>query len=194
MRKLEDHPWWDELVQLKDQLSLRELSDRFGVAPSAISNALQRNALLRDHAPSGPRLRFQASETGETPQTSISLGDVDTILGSFADLLGEVPDEEIAAISGVSTVAVALYRISRGINKAVPISGVGAPEPTLQSADVAAVRRWRARCKAKLFGYQVRVGSRRLLVVAPDLLAAASIARSSGVGPIERIDLLAAVL
>ena len=55
LKRLEDRPWWPELVQLKDVLSLRELATRFGAAPAAISNALRRNGLDRKAAPPGPR-------------------------------------------------------------------------------------------------------------------------------------------
>lgn len=55
MKKLEDRPWWPELVALKDVLSLRELGERFGAAPAAISNALKRNGMDRNGAPPGPR-------------------------------------------------------------------------------------------------------------------------------------------
>jgi len=55
VRKLEERPWWPELVMLKDVLSLRELAERYGVAPAAISNALKRNDLTRAPAPPGPR-------------------------------------------------------------------------------------------------------------------------------------------
>ena len=55
MKKLEDRPWWPELVELKDVMSLRELSARFGAAPAAISNALKRNNMDRNPAPPGPR-------------------------------------------------------------------------------------------------------------------------------------------
>ena len=57
MKKLEDRPWWPELVELKDVLSLRELSSRFGAAPAAISNALKRSGLERNPAPPGPRAK-----------------------------------------------------------------------------------------------------------------------------------------
>ena len=55
MKKLEDRPWWPELVQLKDALSLRELAARYNVAPAAISNALKRQGITRASAPPGPR-------------------------------------------------------------------------------------------------------------------------------------------
>lgn len=55
MKKLESRPWWPELVKLKDALSLRELAARYGVAPAAISNALNRQGITRTPAPPGPR-------------------------------------------------------------------------------------------------------------------------------------------
>lgn len=55
MIKLEERPWWPELVEKKDVLSLRELGSRYGVAPAAISNALKRSGLSREAAPPGPR-------------------------------------------------------------------------------------------------------------------------------------------
>jgi len=57
MKKLEDREWWSEMVQLKDVLSLRELAERYDVAPAAISNALKRNNLARNAAPPGPRAK-----------------------------------------------------------------------------------------------------------------------------------------
>ena len=53
--KLEDRPWWPELLTLKDVLSLRELALRYEAAPAAIANALKRNGVQRQPAPSGPR-------------------------------------------------------------------------------------------------------------------------------------------
>lgn len=54
-RRLEERPWWPDLVALKDVLSLRELGARFGAAPAAIANALRRNNMDRAAAPPGPR-------------------------------------------------------------------------------------------------------------------------------------------
>ena len=60
MRKIEERPWWPQLLELKDTLSLRELGSRYGVAPAAISNALKRSGLSREAAPPGPRDRRPA--------------------------------------------------------------------------------------------------------------------------------------
>lgn len=80
MKKLEDRPWWPELVELKDVLSLRELSTRFGAAPAAISNALKRSGMDRNAAPPGPRakrdpeLQRAAAEALEAVETSARKG------------------------------------------------------------------------------------------------------------------------
>lgn len=80
MKKLEDRPWWTELVELKDVLSLRELSTRFGAAPAAISNALKRSGMDRNAAPPGPRakrdpdLQRAAAEALEAVETATKKG------------------------------------------------------------------------------------------------------------------------
>jgi hypothetical protein len=55
MQKLELKPWWSEAVMLKDVLSLRELAERYGVTPSALTAAFKRNNIVRTPAPNGPR-------------------------------------------------------------------------------------------------------------------------------------------
>lgn len=71
MKKLEDRPWWPELVQLKDALSLRELAERYGVAPAAISNALNRQGITRTSAPPGPRNK-RPEEVQKRSQAALS--------------------------------------------------------------------------------------------------------------------------
>ncbi|MED5369910.1 MAG: hypothetical protein VX899_02755 [Myxococcota bacterium] len=55
MKRLEDQDWWQELLSVKDEMSLRELAARFGSTPGSINKALKRNGIERKHAPSGPR-------------------------------------------------------------------------------------------------------------------------------------------
>lgn len=55
MKRLEENPWWPELVAKKDSMSLRELAKEFGSTAGSINKALKRNGLERKHAPSGPR-------------------------------------------------------------------------------------------------------------------------------------------
>ena len=55
--RVETMDWWDECVTLKDEKSLRELGDRYGVTASAISNAFRRVGVTRKPAKSGPRVK-----------------------------------------------------------------------------------------------------------------------------------------
>jgi hypothetical protein len=47
LRTIESNEWWPELVALKDELSLRELAERFQVTPGAIVAALKRGSITR---------------------------------------------------------------------------------------------------------------------------------------------------
>ncbi len=53
--RIDQRPWWPELLSLKDTLSLRELGDRFGVTASGINLAFRRLGISKVPAPSGPR-------------------------------------------------------------------------------------------------------------------------------------------
>ncbi len=73
MRKLEEMDWWPELVEKKDEYSLRELAEIFGATPGAINNALKRNGIKRQAAPPGPRSRRQGrddAEVAEAPEAA----------------------------------------------------------------------------------------------------------------------------
>lgn len=45
--RLEASPWWGDLLGLKDQLTLQELSERFGVSVNGLSRALRRAGIER---------------------------------------------------------------------------------------------------------------------------------------------------
>lgn len=124
MRRIETEDWWEDLVELKDDLSLRELSARFNVTPGAISNALRRNHLVRKAAPSGPRAyrpllskpREEAlpPEPGEPMSVKgllrVRPGSKDYLLQPAFHLLGKIPDAEVARRCAVSVRTVASYR------------------------------------------------------------------------------------
>lgn len=55
-------------------MSLRELSERFGAAPAAISNALKRNNLKRKSAPPGPRDKRPNKSKKKAAERLASLG------------------------------------------------------------------------------------------------------------------------
>jgi len=136
MRKIELSPWWAELVALKDVLSLRELAERFPVTPGAIANALKRNGIERQAAPSGPRDRRPARELPDLPPVLEEVPEVlpppadearteevapektgrkISKISPFAGLLGTVPDHVVAQKAGVTPNAVCLYRHRMGI-------------------------------------------------------------------------------
>jgi hypothetical protein len=130
---LETHDWWPELVAMKDTLSLRELAEKFDVTPGAISAALKRSGMNRKPAPPGPRaLRKRDDEDDDLPPEideveeagadddvdgddsgdglSARPGSKDHLILAIADLLGKVPDAEVARRSGVSVRTVASFR------------------------------------------------------------------------------------
>ena len=73
MRKLESFDWWEDIVRLKDELSLRELGEKFGVTPGAITSALKRNGLTRQPAPPGPRALRKRSTSHLPPEPGEAL-------------------------------------------------------------------------------------------------------------------------
>lgn len=120
MRRLETLDFWPDLLEQKDTLSLRELSERFGVTPGAISAALKRTGTTRSPAPPGPRAARKARKAssdlppepgaadGAAPRARP--GSKDHLLVPHWDLLGSVPDADVAREAGVSVRTVASYR------------------------------------------------------------------------------------
>jgi|GEM_PF-1485953 len=103
MRRIETNDWWPDLVTLKDELSLRQLAERFGTTATAVSAAFKRNGIVRTPAPSGPRRR------------RVSVVPESTSLAPYLDMLGLVADEEIAALASVSVSAVVRARTLRAV-------------------------------------------------------------------------------
>jgi hypothetical protein len=126
MRRIETYDWWPELVRKKDELSLRELAERFDVTPGAISAAFKRTGLSRKAAPPGPRIRRKAQsgedlppEPGEVMEggarassniTEARPGSKDTRILPYLEILGRVPDSEVAKKAGVSVRTIASFR------------------------------------------------------------------------------------
>lgn len=134
MRRLESFDWWPELIEEKDQLSLRELASKYGVTPGAISAALKREGVSRRAAPPGPRgsrdaddglppekgadgsapakrriVRPEKSETGGRP------GSKDDLILQHIDKVSTRPDRDIAESIGVSVRTLASFRASHKI-------------------------------------------------------------------------------
>ncbi|MEQ1570979.1 MAG: hypothetical protein ABMA64_35445 [Myxococcota bacterium] len=125
MRRIETYDWWQDLVLQKDDLSLRELADRFDVTPGAISAAFKRTGLSRKAAPPGPRVRrtggrseAQDESDGLPPEAGDAArpGSKDGAIRPLAHLLGQVPDAEVAQRAGVSVRTIASYRSRHGLD------------------------------------------------------------------------------
>jgi hypothetical protein len=118
MQKLENRAWWPELVQRKDDFSLRELAEIFEVSPGAIQSALKRQGLSRTSSPSGPRVeqsRVSVAKKLQKPRGRNARVLTEKRLAPFFDQLGQVADGEIAQRAGLSTATVARIRRSRGV-------------------------------------------------------------------------------
>src|SRR5262245_1037364 len=108
MRRIETFDWWPQLVHMKDELSLRELAEKFEVTPGAISAAFKRTGLARKPAPPGPRARRRGRGDDDTlppePGEDLSArpGSKDHRILPHAHLLGSVPDADVAEKAGVS--------------------------------------------------------------------------------------------
>jgi len=117
MRRIETFDWWPDLLALKDELSLRELADRFEVTPGAISAAFKRTGTARKPAPPGPRALRKRRKSAESlpPEAGDSSssprpGSKDQLIENHRHLLGVVPDADVAKKAGVSVRTVASYR------------------------------------------------------------------------------------
>jgi transposase len=170
MKKLEQHDWWPELLEMKDQFSLRELSEKFGASPAAIANALKRNGISRTSAPAGPR---RARKSTATPKRRGRKSK----LSQFRDQMGKVVDREIAERAGVTVSAVTNYRRRHNIKAS---GGQGRPRKRPEGAIAPKLHRVGAR------GYRV--------VIANDIAEAAAAARRSGRGEVTQIELLGRAL
>ena len=123
MRRIETNDWWPELVNLKDELSLRELAEKFDVTPGAISAAFKRTGITRRPAPPGPRSRRKASgeaealppEPGESKPKGARPGSKDTQILPYVEMLGSVPYQDVADQAGVSVRTIASFRARKGI-------------------------------------------------------------------------------
>jgi hypothetical protein len=180
MKKVEQRSWWAELLTVKDELSLRELSERFGASPAAIANALKRNGIRRRAAPAGPRqARNKLTPTKKGPGRP-------SVLDQFQDKMGTVVDREIAELAGVTVSAVTNYRKRHNIKAS---SERGRPRKRPEGAAPLARRR-----VAGARGYRVVIGGEAFVVIAADIAEAASKARKYGRGEVTQLELLGRAL
>jgi transcriptional regulator with XRE-family HTH domain len=128
MKKLETHDWWPKLLELKDDLSLQELAEHFGVTATSVSRALKRNGISRKRTPPDPRAQRKEElppEPGERPAKAKSSAPAKTsshrrkskahLIERYEHLLGVRSDREVAELAGVSSNTVANYRSRAGI-------------------------------------------------------------------------------
>ena len=181
MKKVEKRSWWPELLKVKDELSLRELSDRFGASPAAIANALKRNGINRTPARAGPR---QARLTGPAKKKGPGRP---SILEKYEDQMGKVVDREIAERAGVTVSAVTNYRKRHNI-EATKERGRPRKRPGALSDGMNKRRQVGSR------GYRVVIGGEPYVVIATDIAEAANKAREFGRGEVTQIELLGRAL
>lgn len=105
---VETEPWWDELLELRNEMSLRELAEKFGVSPGEISLALKKEGVKREPKQSGSSDDGNGSSDEEIP--TVRPGSKDSLLAPLRDLMGEISDSEVAEKAGVSMRTVASYR------------------------------------------------------------------------------------
>ena len=182
MKKVEKRAWWPELLKLKDELSLRELSDRFGASPAAIANALKRNGINRTPARAGPR---QARQAASVPKRGPGRP---SVLEEFQDQMGKVVDREIAERAGVTVSAVTNYRRRHNIEAT---NERGRPRKRPDGAPAGIPDR---RSTTGARGYRVVIGGEAFVVIASDIAEAAQKAREFGRGEVTQIELLGRAL
>ena len=135
MKRIDKQTWWPELIELKDSLSLRELSERFGASPAAIANALKRNGIKRKAAQAGPR---KAKKTVSKPKPKKRPGRP-SVLDDFQHKMGTLVDREIAEMAGVTVSAVTNYRRRHNIKAS---TSRGRPrKPAVSGANLVSSRR-----------------------------------------------------
>ena len=175
MKRLEKQPWWAELLTVKDSMSLRELSEKFGASPAAIANALKRNGIKRVKAPAGPRRHRKGN--GRRPGRR-------SVLDKFQGQMGTVVDREIAELAGVTVSAVTNYRKRHNIEAS---TGRGRPRKRPDAGPI-------SRPKTGARGYRVVIGGQPFVVIATDIAEAAAKAKANGRGEVTQIELLGRAL
>lgn len=112
---------WSEIVRLKDEMSLASLSARFGYTPGELAAALKRTGALAVRRPGADDLPPEPGDDGALPlpppvrSSRVRPGSKDEALASRIEMLGKVPDAEVAREAGVSVRTVASYRARHGI-------------------------------------------------------------------------------
>lgn len=122
---LEHTDAWSQILDLKDELTLKQIGDRFKVSPGEVSAAFSRTRTrwgplpgmqpaAEDELPPEPgeEVAVAASESDLAPARP---GSKDPLILAYMDLLGRRPDAEVAERAGVSVRTVASFRARHGI-------------------------------------------------------------------------------
>jgi transcriptional regulator with XRE-family HTH domain len=173
-RSAEAQEWWPEFLQLKDKQSLARLAKKFGVAEITLQRALKRTGVER---------RSQRGARGGRESRRAARR-----IKPFIELLGRLPDGDIAERAGVSRYAVAQYRKRRDIpsvrEPAVGEAPPHAPEPAPATGSTPVVEDPTSpvvETGLQAFRVEVVVGDadRTFVVVGRDLADAAGLAQGS---------------
>lgn len=122
MAKPEEEAWWPEFLAAKDGAPLAALAKRFDVGVGPLAAAMLRTGTRRTPNRAGPeaaaakksRSRRKGREKAAAPEAS-RRGSKDAKIEPFRDLLGTMPDREVAAKAGVAVRTIASYRNLHGI-------------------------------------------------------------------------------
>ena len=215
MKRLEDRPWWPELVSLKDTLSLRELAERFGAAPAAIANALRRNNLERAPAPPGPRAyrdpawRAAAdaviAETAEAPAAPAAKSSAKSEKATTKAGKAAKPAKAAKAAKPAKAAKAPAKETVKAEPKAEPkveakVEAAPAPKaepvaaPAPVAAPVVATAVVAAPAIKQVRGYRAMINGEGYVIVAGNVAEAAAVACASGQGDVVSIELLGLAL
>lgn len=202
MPNLEQTEAWGDILRLRETLSLRELAQRFSTTPGAISAALTRTGTVR--APSIEEDEDLPPEAGapDEPDDSVDAaaalqqvrqGSKDMQIAQHLQLLGQLPDAEVARRAGVSIRTIASFRARhnipgyRGPRRTARGRGEESEEPEAEEAPPAPAprppREPDARRAWQVVWRDAR-GEQRGVLLATDLVAAAAAARDTVQGEI----------
>ena len=187
-----------KLLPFRDQLGATP--DRTIAALAGVS--IQTVASYRKHLGIGARRGRRPKVAPVVAVAKKNPGPGRSAIAPYADQLGQVPDGEIASLAGVSENAVRNYRNRRGIaapsRAEAPVAESKPtpqpkPAPKTKAAPTPAAKP--APAAAPAAGgqaWRVQVGDRSVIVVAPNVVEAAT--RASAAGAVSNMELLGDVL
>lgn len=201
MPNLEQTEAWAEILRLRDTLSLRELAQRFSTTPGQISAALTRvgmGSASRDAAATDEDELPPEAGAADEPEDDEALGSLqqarqgskDFQISQHAALLGQLPDAEVARRAGVSIRTIASFRARhnipgyRGPRRTSRHRGQPQEPAQPEAAPIHPGPRETEARRAWQVVWRDARGEHRGVLLATDLVAAASQARETVQGEI----------